>query len=415
MKSEYDVIVVGARVAGSTLAYEMAQEGFEVLLLDENLFPSDTLCIPNLYGNSLAMLKEMGVLDRLLESGSPLYSRARLNIDGAEIEGVIPGGAEASSCLCVRRLILDRTLLDHAKAQAGVTVLEGFKVMGLVRENGTVAGVVGQNLDGRAVSFTAHMVVGADGRRSRVREMAGCARKASQPSNGAFCVAYVSGYAEEGEPRSEFYQRRDRTAAVYPAGGGRHVIGVTYPLESSSWSPRFSAHAETAFRAFISEEFGDTALPRRLAKAVFEDRIRGLHGFENFWYQGMGKGWALVGDAMTFKDPRLGQGIHDALYGSRLLAAILADYDPKIWGPNGELIGRVYQSAMEKKLMSRFRQACRIAGGRAFFPEKTAVYRLLGADPEATATLLGTYNYMNDPADVEREIDRLLSSANRIP
>jgi flavin-dependent dehydrogenase len=40
----------------------------------------------------------------------------------------------------------------------------------------------------------------------------------------------------------------------------------------------------------------------------------------NYLYQGMGKGWALVGDAICFKGPGMAQGIHNAIRGAQLLA-----------------------------------------------------------------------------------------------
>ena len=41
--SKYDVIVVGARCAGSPTAMMLARRGYRVLLLDRRNFPSDTV------------------------------------------------------------------------------------------------------------------------------------------------------------------------------------------------------------------------------------------------------------------------------------------------------------------------------------------------------------------------------------
>ena len=40
---KYDVIIVGARVAGSPLAMLLARQGYRVLLVDRATFPSDTI------------------------------------------------------------------------------------------------------------------------------------------------------------------------------------------------------------------------------------------------------------------------------------------------------------------------------------------------------------------------------------
>ncbi|WP_123043114.1 NAD(P)/FAD-dependent oxidoreductase [Cohnella candidum] len=409
MKSEYDVIVVGARAAGAALAYELAQEGFEVLLLDENLFPSDTLCVNHLHGDSLAMLHEMGVLDRLLAAGGPRYRRAKFYSDGTVIGGLLPGGEEASSCLCVRRQIFDNVLLDHAKKQSGVRMLEGFKVVGLLRENGVVTGVIGQHRDGRAVSFSAHLVVGADGRMSTVRLMAESARIYSETVPIACYVAYVTEYEQDDAPLAEFFESREGSAAVFPTSGGRHAVRIVFPLSSEVWCSRFSAHPETAFPAFVAEAFGGTLLPKRLKAAKIES-VRGAQGFENGWYQGMGAGWALAGDALTCRDPRYGQGVHDALYGAKLLAAVLSDYHPRHWGRNWELIGSVYQSALEKRLLSRFRQACTRTEALSDPAQKADILRRIAADPSAAPIFLGFMSGIIEPEEWEREIGRLTTA-----
>lgn len=61
MNKNYDVIIVGARVAGATLAYELSKRGYEVLLVDRSNFPSDILSTHNFFNNSVGLLRKMGV------------------------------------------------------------------------------------------------------------------------------------------------------------------------------------------------------------------------------------------------------------------------------------------------------------------------------------------------------------------
>ncbi|GAA3325733.1 hypothetical protein GCM10020331_058820 [Ectobacillus funiculus] len=55
----------------------------------------------------------------------------------------------------------------------------------------------------------------------------------------------------------------------------------------------------------------------------------------------MGKGWALIGDAVSFKDPAVGQGMHDAIYESRILSEILNTHSS--WDDNWEEMANTYQ------------------------------------------------------------------------
>src|SRR3982074_1998277 len=53
---EYDVLIVGARVAGATVAARLAQQGRQVLLVDRDEFPSDTISTHALAFNAVDSL-----------------------------------------------------------------------------------------------------------------------------------------------------------------------------------------------------------------------------------------------------------------------------------------------------------------------------------------------------------------------
>ncbi|OXS60508.1 monooxygenase [Cohnella sp. CIP 111063] len=412
MTMSFDVIVVGARVAGASLAYYLAKAGYQVLLLDRATFPSDTLSTHNMFSNSLGILQEMGVLEAVMATDTPLYRRGRIQFDGAVIDGLFPETNGIQGCLCVRRKYLDRILFEHAKQQPGVTAVEGFKVTSLIRVDGVVAGVEGRRRDGQGETerFEAKLVVGADGRLSRVREWVGSERKISLPTDFASYVAYLSDFRQEGETHVEFHKNGDKLAIVFPTSDGQFVVGGMFPLNDIARLERFKANPEASFRELIDEGFGHTTLAERFRGARFVEPIRGLHGYDNDWYVGMGEGWALLGDALTFKDPCVGQGMHDALFGARLLADILSRRPSDEWQGNWASMGEAYQSAMEEKLMSRFWLGCQFTKNVPVSEEMTAAYNLVGSDRSATGTFLGMYNYASEPEDLQAEIGRLLAS-----
>lgn len=71
-----DVIVVGARCAGSAVAMTMARAGRRVIVLDSAQFPSDTLSTHLLWPGGLAELDALGVLDQVEELGAPRLTSA---------------------------------------------------------------------------------------------------------------------------------------------------------------------------------------------------------------------------------------------------------------------------------------------------------------------------------------------------
>jgi flavin-dependent dehydrogenase len=62
---ERDAVIVGARCAGSTLAIALAQRGWDVLVVDRDTFPSDTISTHMMFPNTLARFEQLGVLDSL--------------------------------------------------------------------------------------------------------------------------------------------------------------------------------------------------------------------------------------------------------------------------------------------------------------------------------------------------------------
>ena len=59
----YDILIVGAGPCGSAAAITLAKQGHSVLLIDQYSFPRDKVCGDGLTGNSVRMLKKLGVWD----------------------------------------------------------------------------------------------------------------------------------------------------------------------------------------------------------------------------------------------------------------------------------------------------------------------------------------------------------------
>lgn len=409
MKKHYDVIVVGARVAGSAFAYEMAKARYEVLLLDKSTFPSDTLSTHNFYGNSLAMLREMGVLEALLATGTPSYKRAVVQFEDAVIDGYFPEVMGETECLCIRRTHLDAILFEHASAQERVTALEGFRVAELIEEDGKIVGVAGVYQNGERGQFRARLVVGADGRHSRVRHLAGSACLQAVPTDFASYVGYYSNYKQDGELHAELYKIGDKIAIVFPTSDQLYVVGVMFPLKDEEWMGRFKASPEEAMNRILRTGFAGSPLPERILHAELAMPIKGLLGYDNDWHQGMGPGWALVGDAITFKDPAVGQGMQDALYGARILTDVLSGFPD--WDASWDEMASLYQARMEEKMMFHFHLACQYTKNNPFTEEQKLMNRLIASSPEATSAFLGIYNRAAGPQEIEQAIHRLIQQA----
>ncbi len=161
----YDVIVIGARVAGSATAMLLARHGLKVLAVDKAAFPSDTLSTHQVQLPGVARLEHWGLLSRIAASGTPATRHVRFDPGGVVLDGCYPPFDGIDALYSPRRALLD-TILVEAAREAGADVRERFAVDEIVIRDGRVVGVRGREPGGNTVRESARIVVGADGRHS---------------------------------------------------------------------------------------------------------------------------------------------------------------------------------------------------------------------------------------------------------
>jgi flavin-dependent dehydrogenase len=312
MDKGFDVIVVGARCAGSPTAMLLARRGYRVLLVDRAVFPSDTLSTHILHPLGVSALARWGLADRLVATGCPPIDCYTFDFGPFTIAGT-PGTAEWPLAYCPRRIVLDKLLVDAA-AEAGVEVREGFTVEELLTEDGRVVGVRGRTKQGQSVIEHARVVVGADGRTSFVAEAVRPHQYDEKPALLFAYYTYWSGLPTDG--RVETYIRDWRAFGVAPTHDGLTMVIAGWP------------HAE--FAAFKKDIEGNYLKTINLVPA-FADRLRGAKrearllgaAVPNYFRKPYGPGWALVGDAGYNKDFITSQGIMDAFLDAELCVGAL--------------------------------------------------------------------------------------------
>src|SRR6516162_8774122 len=95
----FDVIVVGARCAGSPTAMLLARRGYRVLLVDRATFPSDTISTHFIWQHGMACLKRWGLLDRVLATNCPPFRSFGLDLGAYQLIGE-PPAADGMAAIC---------------------------------------------------------------------------------------------------------------------------------------------------------------------------------------------------------------------------------------------------------------------------------------------------------------------------
>jgi menaquinone-9 beta-reductase len=304
---QFDVVVVGARCAGSPLAIMLARRGLRVCLLDRSRFPSDTLSTHVIQPCGVAILGRLGVLDTVCQAGAVPLTRFTLLSEDARIDAELDVEAFGAPGLCIRRVRLDH-LLVAAAASAGAEVRTGTRVTGLIQENGRVTGVETERGPLRAA-----LVVGADGRRSTVAASVGAAEYHVAPPRRLFAWAYFEGVPDT-EGRLRLGRLGELAFLASPTDSGLYMAGVC-PLLSAK--DAFLADRKSSFVAGLGAW---PELANLLAGANRIGPIRVMANWHGYFREAVGPGWALLGDAGHFKDPTPAQGISDALRHAEHLA-----------------------------------------------------------------------------------------------
>ncbi len=328
MRDRYDVIVVGARVAGSTLAALLGAAGVSVLLLDRARFPSTTPSTHFFRGAGMVgVLERLGVLDAVLALGAPPLARELNYSDGGAepAEGPPQDPGTVGYCLSVRRAPLDFLLLQRALAEDSVDVAERASVVDLLWDGERVTGV--QLADGRAAR--AEVVVGADGRHSLVARKVAAEVEQQTPPLRALYYRYLAGFASPGggaPDAAEFSLLGDEIAYVFPSDAGLTCVAVSVNLDTFA---RLRRDLDAGYAERIDRHLG---LAPRVAAAQPAGRLAGCGPERSYVRVPHGPGWALVGDAGMHQDPWSGEGmdmagVHATFLAEAVVGSLNGDAD----------------------------------------------------------------------------------------
>ena len=326
---EVDVLVIGARVAGSSLAARLGDAGVSVVVVDAADFPSNTVSTHFFRGAGLvATLDDLGVLDEVLGLGAPPLTRQLFHVPGADpLEQPPQRPGSVGYALSVRRAPLDDVLVRRAARSRGVDVRPRTRVTKLVWDGERVVGAEFVR-DGRASAVRARVTVGADGSASSVARWVNAGRLREAPGTRAMYHRYVTGFRPidgESVDAAEFSLVDDEIAYVFPSDDGVACVAVSVNL------PTFAAMKSRYAEAFDERLAAHRGLADRLERAAPLGPVLGNGPRPNVVRDPAGPGWLLIGDAGLYQDPWTGYGMDAAAAHARLAAdaiqALLAGED----------------------------------------------------------------------------------------
>jgi len=310
VNTTWDVVIVGARVAGASTALLLARAGLRVLCVDRARFGSDTLSTHALMRAGTVQLQRWGLLADIVAAGTPPVRRTVFHYGDEDVSVSIRPAAGVDALYAPRRTLID-AVIGEAAGAAGATVRFGTAVTGLLRDaDGRVTGITTRGRDGSVRAERAGLVVGADGRHSLVAATVGAPTELRGRAASAFVYGYWADLPADGY---EWFYRPGMSAGAIPTNDGLTCVFV-------GAAPR---RLTRLVRAGGTEHAVDAlagSLRPRLATAQRVGGLRNVPALRAHLRRSWGPGWALVGDAGYWKDPLSTHGMTDALRDAELLA-----------------------------------------------------------------------------------------------
>ena len=313
--ADYDAVIVGASLAGCAAALLLSRTGARVALVEKHADPRafKRICSHYIQASGVPAIERLGLLEPALAAGG---QRSHLRI-WTKWGWIVPPRDPRSAGLNLRREKLDPLVRGAAAQAPGVELLAGFTASGLVRdEAGAVSGVVVQGREGGERTLRGKLVVGADGRDSRVAELAGVPERRGRHERIAY-GAYFAGATPAHAPDATLWMTDPQWAAAFPTDDGLTFYAA---MPTKAWLPEFKRDPQGTLVKFLADQ--PESPPIRDGELV--GSVMGKLDMTNRMRGPVAPGLALIGDAALAIDPLWGVGCGFAFQTAEWLADAVA-------------------------------------------------------------------------------------------
>ncbi len=347
MPKGFDVAIIGAGPAGSSLAIRLATQGYKIALIEEQRFPRDKLCGEFISPECINHFQELGISERIkFHGGAFLQETVFYSPSGVAFS--VPSSWFGGVAFGLSRAIMDNELLRRA-IELKIDVLTETHITDFSFSRNRIERLTLKRKE-QLEEIKASIFVDATGRRryviKKLKQIKGVPEAKRKEKRLVAFKAHLLG----AKPSEE-------TCEIYFYDGG---YGGLSSIENGLCNLCFIVREDQA------RVFGGDAL--RLMREVVCSNGRAKMTLKNaeivstwhsttlqsFGYSSPADAENLfaVGDAAAFVDPFTGSGILIALESSKLLSQVIREY-----GISTDLtsLKRAYMQACRAKFDRRFR------------------------------------------------------------
>jgi menaquinone-9 beta-reductase len=354
-RESFDVVVVGASIAGCTAATLFARQGLSVAVVEAHHDPAHykRTCTHYIQSSATPIIQRLG-LDVPIEMAGGQRNRVETWTrwgwlrSASEID---EGGRHGYN---IPRKLLDPLIRARTAAEPGVEMFLGHTARGLLTDSATVTGVVTRT-DGIERVLRGRLVVGADGSHSAIARLAGTPVRHRPHGRFAYFAAFEN-VKLNSAGSSRMWMLEPDVVYAFP----NNDVTVLSVMPVSEKLPSFRGQVKRSFRRVFDElpDGPDLEAARQVSDFC------GVLNYTCVSRVPTAPGLALVGDAAMVADYLWGVGCGFAFQSAELLVAATAGSLLDKGDPAAGLrrYGRLHRAAFagHQRLMSNY------ATGRPF-------------------------------------------------
>lgn len=311
MSTVYDVLIVGGGITGLTLGIALARHDYRTLVIEERDDLSKAKRLVVLYPGAIDVLDKIGVLTMIKNIAKSI---SRIKILGTNKEVIAD---------------IDYTLLSHPNnyllsfpiGGAEFLLREEFRKLNGKIVEGSFAGykvedsevLVNVEEDGKLLGYQARILIGADGKRSRVRQALGVKTSVYECAD-----TYLVGLLDHTKSEEiRIHARPNEELGIVPSPSQTSFF---YYLPKDKFELVKSKQLEEFKQKLISIE---NDLEPHIRELKSWDQLSYIEPKRIFAQRWVGEHVALVGDSAHTLSPNGGMGLNLALQDSLVLSQVL--------------------------------------------------------------------------------------------
>ncbi|GAA3918351.1 NAD(P)/FAD-dependent oxidoreductase [Litoribacillus peritrichatus] len=305
-------VIVGASIAGCCTALKLAEKGIKVAIIEKQPDQADDkpfkkMCSHLIHPPGVKTLADFGLLTSLYEKGA---QATYLDIESEGNHIHYPFGQKADAANIERRL-LDPALRQLTEQHPNITLYSGYRIQALNRSGKTITGLLAVSNKGEHINFNCPLVIGADGRKSKVAKLDHCQDK-TIPNRRVALFSYFKTDTNLIQSTVWALNKGEAYVACFP-NSNKLLLSCYIPEshfqeikhDAQSFYQKYVVNHVQQYGFQVGEQVGELFIAKDTATLYRAPNSKGL---------------AFVGDAFVAADPLTGIGCSWAMSSAELLA-----------------------------------------------------------------------------------------------